>query len=210
MRARALRFVPRASIALALVPVVWLGAPAPPASAAVPTAPNPPIEDSCGLTVTLVLDASGSIESSNAVADVRGAATAFLDSLRNTGSSARVTQFATVSAELAPSTLVDDAALAPGGVLRGALAGYYDPKPPRPLNVNFYRYNGGSPSSAGSFKLDNAVEQQPVHELGRGPAPGRIGHVAGAGRLRHRRRPDGLRLRGERSDQAPARGLQHQ
>ena len=116
MRVRSLRSVLRAAVALALVPVVWLSTPASPASAAVPTAPNPPIADSCGLTVTLVLDASGSIDSSNAVADVRGAATAFLDSLRNTGSSARVTQFATVSAELAPSTLVDDAALAPGGL----------------------------------------------------------------------------------------------
>lgn len=79
---------------------------APPAAAAV--TPNPPIEERCGLDVTLVLDASGSVQTSNAVNQVRGAAEAFLDALSNTDSTARVTQFATVSQQLAPSTTVDD------------------------------------------------------------------------------------------------------
>ena len=38
----------------------------------------------------------------------------------NTGSSARVTQFATISAELAPSTLVDDTSMGQHGVLTDA------------------------------------------------------------------------------------------
>ena len=33
-------------------------------AAAPPVAPNPPIEESCGVDLTVVLDASGSIESS--------------------------------------------------------------------------------------------------------------------------------------------------
>ncbi len=41
--------------------------PATPAVAAVPTDPNPPIEKACGIDVTLILDASGSVQSSHAV-----------------------------------------------------------------------------------------------------------------------------------------------
>ena len=66
-------------------------------------------------------------------------AATFLDALKNTGSSARVTQFATVSAELAPSTLVDDASMGQSSALGKALTGYYNPRPPQPNNVNFYR-----------------------------------------------------------------------
>ena len=121
-----------------------------PAQAAVTPAPNPPIADSCGVDVTLVLDASGSISSSGAVESVRGAADTFLGALNNTDSTARVTQFATVSQELAARTLIDDAALAQGGALRQALNGYYNPKPPRPNGVDFYQYNNGR------FSLNNA------------------------------------------------------
>ena len=77
---------------------------------------NPAIDNSCGVGTTLVLDASGSVQSAGAVDDVRDAADAFLEALRNTTSTARVAQFGTVSEELAPSTLVDDASLADGGV----------------------------------------------------------------------------------------------
>src|SRR5262245_41150112 len=97
-----------------------------PAAAQTPPVPNPPIEESCGVDVTLVLDASGSISSSHAVEDVRSAADAFLDALRNTNSTARVTQFGTVSAQLAPPTLVDNASLGPGGPLASALQRYYN------------------------------------------------------------------------------------
>jgi uncharacterized repeat protein (TIGR01451 family)/LPXTG-motif cell wall-anchored protein len=120
-------------------------------------APNPTVDDSCGVDVTLVLDASGSIQTSGAVGQVRGAADAFLDALTNTNSTARVTQFATVSEQLAASTLVTDSALASGGVLRDALNDYYNPKPPRPAGVNFYQYTGTNPASASSFQLNNAT-----------------------------------------------------
>src|SRR5262249_53372824 len=114
-----------------------------PAHAAVTPVPNPPIVERCGVDITLVLDASGSIQQSNAVNDVRGAAEAFLDALSNTGSTARVTQFATLSQQLAPSTVVDDASLGPkGGVLRTAIDDYYNPRPQRPSNVNFINTSG--------------------------------------------------------------------
>ena len=51
-----------------LVPVALTSSPA---AAAVPPDPNPPIEQSCGVELTLVLDASGSVSSSHAVDDVR-------------------------------------------------------------------------------------------------------------------------------------------
>ncbi len=77
-----------------------------------------------------MLDASGSIQSSRAVETVRSAAESFLDALRNTNSQARVTQFGTATEQLAPTTTIDDAALAPSGPLAAALAGYYNPRPP--------------------------------------------------------------------------------
>jgi hypothetical protein len=64
-------------------------------------------------------------------------------------------------------------------VLTNALAGYYNPKPPRPGNVNFYRYNGsGSPSSGNSFSLNNSTSNnqytnwdQGLHQAGTGTLP---------------------------------------
>ena len=128
---------------LLIVPLAALvGVGAPPAHAAVAPVTNPPIVEQCGLDITLVLDASGSIQSSNAVNNVRDAAKAFLDALSNTGSTARVTQFATLSEQLAPSTVVDDNSLGTGGVLRNALTNYYNPRPQRPSNVNFINTSG--------------------------------------------------------------------
>ncbi len=70
-----------------------------PASAQQATIPvdNPPIAEQCGLPVTLVLDASGSIQSFDAVEDVRNAAEVFLDAVKDTGSTARVVDFGTFS-----------------------------------------------------------------------------------------------------------------
>ena len=127
-----------------------LGAGIPTAQAAVAPVPNPQIEEKCGLPITLVLDASGSIQSSNAVNKVRDAAEAFLDGLSNTNSKVRVTQFASLTQQLAPSTVVDDNSLAAGGVHRNAINGYYNPKPPRPANVDLYQLQGN-----GTFKLNN-------------------------------------------------------
>jgi uncharacterized repeat protein (TIGR01451 family) len=121
--------------------------------------PNPSIPRQCGLGVTLVLDASGSVQSSNAVGAVRSAADAFLDAFVDTGSTARVLQFASLSEELAPRQIIDDVALAPGGALSEAVAGYYNPIPPRPGNVTIRRFTGGSITSSGSFSTSNASNQ---------------------------------------------------
>ena len=179
MPAGAVRRSVAAAAVLALLPLAWVTSSAAPAAAAVPSAANPAIPDSCGLNVTLVLDASGSIDQSHAVNTVRGAADTFLDALRNTGSSAGVTQFATVSAELAPSTLVDDTSMGQNGVLTNAVSGYYNPRPTRPPGVNFYRYNGsGSPTSAGSFTQSNQASNDQytnwdagLHQAGTGTLP---------------------------------------
>ena len=127
------------------------------------------IEEKCGLPITLVLDASGSIQSSNAVNKVRDAAEAFLDALSNTNSSVRVTQFATVAEQLAPSTVVDDNSLGTGGALRRAIEGYYNPKPPRPPDVNFFPNGSSNPNNNGNDQYTNwdqslrqAAETTPV------------------------------------------------
>ena len=160
-----------------------LGVGVPAAHAAVAPVANPEIEEKCGLPITLVLDASGSIQSSNAVNKVRDAAEAFLDALSNTNSSVRVTQFGTVAEQLAPSTVVDDNSLGSGGVLRQAIEGYYNPKPPRPADVDFYSSGSSKPNNNGNDQYTNwdqslrqAAETTP---LPRG--------------LYHRRRSDGLR-----------------
>ncbi len=132
----------------------------PPFVRAVTEVPNPEIADSCGTNVVLVLDASGSIESSGAVDEVRDAGEAFLDALADTGSTARVTQFASLSEELAPQAEVTAASLQPGGAFRTAINGYYNPKPPRPSNVNIFSYNGsGNPQSSNNWRAANSSNQ---------------------------------------------------
>ncbi|MDX2378533.1 MAG: hypothetical protein QNM02_02090, partial [Acidimicrobiia bacterium] len=119
---------------------------------AIDSVPNPLIKESCGVDLTLVLDASGSIASSHAVEQVRGAAKSFLDALADTDSNARVTQFGTASEELAPPTLITAASLSPGGAHADALTSYYNPKPPKPAGVTWYKYDGsGDPSNGGNF-----------------------------------------------------------
>ena len=118
-----------------VVAVLTAVADVPPAStpvAAQTPVDNPPIADQCGLPVTLVLDASGSISSSRAVETVRDAAEVFLDAVKDTGSRARVIDFATFSRQTAPAVLVTTASMAPGGVHARALADYYNPRRPRP------------------------------------------------------------------------------
>jgi hypothetical protein len=120
---------------------------------------NPDIPETCGLDAVLVLDASGSISSSNAVSQVRDAGAAFLDALADTGSTARVLQFASLSQQLAPQTDVTQSAV-DSGVFRDALDDYYNPKPPRPGNVNIYSYDGsGNPQSSGNWRSANGNNQ---------------------------------------------------
>lgn len=130
-----------------------------PALAAVAPNANPPIEDTCGVDLTVVLDASGSVSSSHAVDDVRNAAEALLESLSNTDSTARVTQFATVAEQLAPSTLITDGSLGTNGALRTAINRYYNPLPPRPSGVNIYEFQSGNPLSSGSYRSNNSGTQ---------------------------------------------------
>src|SRR5262245_15280130 len=99
--------------ALAVTPAMVL---VPPAAAAVTPVANPPLTEKCGIPVPLVLDASGSINSSHAVNTVRNAASVFLDALENTGSTARVIDFGSVARQTAPAALVTTDSLAPGGV----------------------------------------------------------------------------------------------
>ena len=91
---------------------------------------NPEITEKCGVDLTLARVVLVRCSSPN------DAAEAFLDALSNTGSSARVTQFATVTQQVAPSTVVDDESLGPEPSA-GAIGGYYNPRPPRPTGVNF-------------------------------------------------------------------------
>ena len=82
-----------ATFVVALLPSVAGAAPGEPTT----PAPNPDLTKACGLDVLVILDESGSIESSNATDDVRRAFTAFVDSLNNTGSSMAVVEFSTVA-----------------------------------------------------------------------------------------------------------------
>ena len=59
--------------------------------------PNPDLNGACGLKVALILDASGSIQTANAVGTVRTAASGFVNALSNTGSSVAVVEFATTA-----------------------------------------------------------------------------------------------------------------
>ena len=131
-----------------------------PAAAAVAPAPNPPIAKQCGIDITLILDASGSVQQSNAVGAVRTAASAFLDALQDTGSTARVIQFASIAQELAPRGLVTAETVDPNGPLGEAVRGYYNPIPPRPNGVEIKSYRGsGSITSAGNWNSANNSNQ---------------------------------------------------
>jgi LPXTG-motif cell wall-anchored protein len=129
------------------------------AVAAVPTDPNPSIAKACGVDVTLILDASGSVNSSHAVENVRDAGRSFLSALQDTNSTARVIQFATVSQQLADRGLIDANSMAAGGALGQAISGYYNPIPPvsgftvKTLNQNGNptQANGWSNSSSNQY-----------------------------------------------------------
>lgn len=151
----------RATVLLTLVTgagvVISVQRQSPVAQAQATGTPNPEMSDSCGTDVVLVLDASGSISSAGAVDDVRDAGTAFLRALADTGSTARILQFASLSEELAPRTEVTVASLAAGGTLAEAMNDYYDPIPQRPPAVNIYTYysTSGNPQSQSSWRAAN-------------------------------------------------------
>ncbi len=111
------------------------------ASAVTPNT-NPSIEETCGLDATLILDASGSIQSAGAVNTVRNAGRDLMLALKDTNSTLRITQFATFSGELSGRVPVNSTTTGTGGALASGLAKYYTPPPPRPAGVTIY--NGGS------------------------------------------------------------------
>ena len=85
---------------------------------------NPLVPDECGINITVVLDASGSIGRNND--RVRDAARTFLDALKDTGSSGRVVDFASTARETAPMTLITSGSLTGNGVHDQALNRYYE------------------------------------------------------------------------------------
>lgn len=106
--------------------------------AAVTPATNPAIEETCGLNATLILDASGSIQSAGAVNTVRNAGRDLIAALKDTNSTLRVTQFGTFSGELSTRVPVNASTAGSGGQLSNAMTQYYSPPPPRPAGVNIY------------------------------------------------------------------------
>ncbi len=86
----------------------------------------------------------------------------------------RVTQFASLTQQLAPSTVVDDSSLGAGGVHRNAINGYYNPKPPRPADVNLYQLQGN-----GTFKLNNGSSSDQYTNWDAVPAAGGRDHRPG-------------------------------
>ena len=158
------RFIARSVVFTLVAFTGWAlgdaGGVGPVAQAAEVPAPNPPIAKACGIDVSLVLDASGSVESAHAVGDVRDAAAELLDALKDTGSTARVLQFATLAEELAPRQLVDDVSMGNNGDLDDAVDGYFNPQPQRPSNVTIRRYDGsGNPASEGNWDTSNSSIQ---------------------------------------------------
>ena len=129
------------------------------AQAAVTPVANPPVAEECGIPVTLVLDASGSINSSHAVETVRNAASVFLTALADTGSTARVIDFGSVARQTAPAALVTTSSLAPGGVHANALKAYYNPIPPLQSGVRAHAWNGRVPvTSAANYSNSTSTQ----------------------------------------------------
>ena len=109
---------------------------------AVTPGPNPFIDETCGIDATLTLDASGSINSARAVNTVRNASRDLVAALKDTNSTLRITQFATLGntavgrGELSPRVPVN--ANTAAGQLATAISKYYDPSPQRPSDVSIY------------------------------------------------------------------------
>ena len=86
---------------------------------------NPNLPPRCGINVMLVLDKSGSIESSGQTENVRKATRAFLDALSGTGASVSITDFSSTAAQQVPYTTVTPQTIA--GVFETYLTQVYRP-----------------------------------------------------------------------------------
>ncbi len=152
LRSASARVAAAAVLVLGLLPV-GLGVGVPAANALVNPAPNPLVSETCGINVTLILDASGSVSQAHAVENVRDSARAFLEALADTSSTARVIDFGTVARVSAPRTIVTTASLQEGGVFADALEAYYNPKPPLQPGVTGHQYDGsGNPLSTTNYR----------------------------------------------------------
>lgn len=138
----------RTGISAAVVSVVVLGlAPqpalaqqrdVPPAAAAVTPIANPTLAASCGIDVSLVLDASSSIQTSGSINRVRDIGFGLADALAGTGSTLQISEFATFARTLAQRESVNSTTVGGTGLVTAALGDYYKSEPGKPAGVTIY------------------------------------------------------------------------
>jgi uncharacterized repeat protein (TIGR01451 family) len=90
-------------------------------------APNPALPQQCGIDVMLVLDESGSIQSSGATEKVRRATRAFLNSLSGTGCRVSIIDFSTTAAWPVGYHVVTGSVGADGSNPSGTIKDYFEP-----------------------------------------------------------------------------------
>ena len=112
--------------------------------------PNPTLAPRCGIDVMLVLDESGSIQSSGATETVRNAARAFLDALSGTGAAVSIIDFSTTAGRPVGYTTVTP----------DSIASTFEP-----YLKNGYRPNGWTNWEAAFQKVREANGQGPVADL---------------------------------------------
>jgi uncharacterized repeat protein (TIGR01451 family) len=135
------------------------------ASATAPaTVPNPDLQPACGTKVILVLDESGSIQSTaGAETAVRSAANAFANGLADTGSQLAVIEFGTSAKRVFDYTTVTSGA---GGTLATTFQPYFNGTASSPADV----YD--SPSQTGQFtNWQDALEEVNLLNTASGVAP---------------------------------------
>ena len=113
-------------------------------------APNPNLAPRCGINVMLVLDESGSIQSSGATEKVRNAARAFLDALSGTGATVSIVDFSSSAARpIGYTTVTPD-----------SIATVFEP-----YLVNGYRPNGWTNWEDAFSEVKQANAQGPRADL---------------------------------------------
>ena len=90
-------------------------------------APNPALPQQCGINVMLVLDESGSIQSSGATEKVRRATRAFLNSLSGTGCRVSIVDFSTTAAWPVGYHVVTGSVDSDGQNASGTIGQYFEP-----------------------------------------------------------------------------------
>jgi uncharacterized repeat protein (TIGR01451 family) len=113
-------------------------------------AANPDLPPRCGINVMLVLDKSGSIQSSGQTETVRNATRAFLDALSGTGAKVSIVDFSSTASRPVGYTTVTPA----------SIAGTFEP-----YLVNGYKPSGYTNWEAAFQKVREANTQKPVADL---------------------------------------------